>query len=499
VQATVSVTVPPRTQSVGRAPRYVSPSTQSMVASVAPQAGGTTTTAMANCVLQQNGNNTCSTTIDAPVGPDTFTVNLYDAQNGTGNLLSSGTTNFTIVKNQTNFVALIFGGIPAAVKMSASPAFFVRGLNDTIQLTVTEVDADNNVIVGPPAAYPSPITLQISDTTGSVTLSRPQVASASEPPVTLTYNGSAAAPATVTVMATAPGIPAAKIDNAAIPIKTGTLIDVFDGGSFVSRTQQFFAQNGIVQVSTRQTAGEPYSLSAAIAPDGTVYIDAINSTARVVDVKSRDLTFQRSIAPDTSNGYLATDGGGNVYVSRTNGLKVYPPNSTSVAPPLRVITNVPQSPIAVDKHGNLIALSHSSVNVYPPNSTGIATAARTITPASGTAFGDAVSVDSSDNIYVVGTLFTQPAVFVYPPSANGAAPPSRYISGPHAFSGSVVIAVDAAGYLYACCAGGLQAFGTNASGDAAPISTFPVQIMTVHSGPWSIAVDPNAVTNAGPP
>ncbi len=494
VKATVTVVVPSRTQSTGRNPRYVSPSTQSMIVSVSSQGSGGSASSTANCALNsQSGTNTCTTTVDAPVGADTFTVNLYDAPNGTGNILSSGSTTFTIVQGQLNLVALTFVGVPAAIKMSASPTFFQRGLKDTIQLTVTEVDADNNVIVGPPAAYPSPITLMNSDTTGSVTLSTTQVTAASQPPVTVSYTGSTSAPSAVTITATATGIPAAKIDSASIPILTGTFVYVTDSNDLFPRLQQFFAQNGVVQAPQRVGGGHDLD-SAAVAPDGTFY------TGKHVNAFARDLTFLRSFDPNTNPTSLATDGGGNVYVSTAANISVYPPGATDPTPPLRVmnVAATNQTVIFVDALGEVISLNSSTISVYPPKSSGAVTPTRTITPASGITFSGGVSADSANNIYVTGTLFTQNAILVYPPTAQGAASPSRIISGPTANVGTPLIAVDATGFIYVCCSAGLQSFAPTATGDARQVGAVSVDSGS-HSIFTGVAVDPSAVTSAGPP
>jgi hypothetical protein len=268
-----------------------------------------------------------------------------------------------------------------------------------------------------------------------------------------------------------------------------------DNGELTAAIQHFTAQNGVVQ-QTLPSAHQFRVTSAAVAPDSTVYASAYQSSTGV-GVFTRDLTFLRTIAPAANIAYLATDGGGNVYVSVSGGIEVYPPNATAGTPPLRVM-NVPQNPIAVDAHGDVISLGSALISVYPPNSSGTVAPTRTITPASGIVFSSGVSADTANNIYVTGTLSGQNAVFVYAPTAQGAALPSRIITGPHANVGTPDIAVDAAGYVYVCCTQSLQSYAPGANGDVLPVGSFPVAY-DHHAFLTSLAVGPNAVTSAGPP
>jgi hypothetical protein len=276
---------------------------------------------------------------------------------------------------------------------------------------------------------------------------------------------------------------------------SATHVFLADNGELSPAIQHFVAQNGVVQ-QTLATAHDFRVGSVAVAPDGTVYTGNYAS-ATGVRAYTRDLTFLRTFASAASQAYLATDGGGNVYVSVSSGIQVYPPNAAPSTPPLRVM-NVPQNPIAVDAHGDVISLGSGVISVYPPNSSGTVAPSRTIVPASGITFSTGVAADTANNIYVTGTLSGQTAVFVYAPAAQGAAAPSRIITGAHANVGTPGIAVDAAGYVYVCCAQGLQSYAPGANGDVSPVGSFSVSYDN-HAFVTSIAVDPNAVTSAGPP
>ncbi|HEV2261523.1 MAG TPA: hypothetical protein VGR69_04460 [Candidatus Rubrimentiphilum sp.] len=124
--------------------------------------------------------------MQAPVRSDTFTVILYDRLNGTGNILSQGSTTATIVAGTANSVNVSFSGVIKAVAISSSSPNVTKGTSSTVPLSVLALDPDGNVIVG---TYTTAITLSNSDTTASTTLSATSISSSSTT-VTVTYNGS---------------------------------------------------------------------------------------------------------------------------------------------------------------------------------------------------------------------------------------------------------------------------------------------------------------------
>ncbi|HET9392767.1 MAG TPA: hypothetical protein VFO29_04465 [Candidatus Rubrimentiphilum sp.] len=132
-------------------PQYISPSTQSATISV-----NSGTPAVANC-----SGGSCTTTVLAPVGSDTFAVSLYDAANGTGNVLSQGSATQTIVSGTANSVSVTLNGVPKNVTITSSGNAFTSvtlGSSSTIALTVTAKDAGGNTIIG---TYSSPVQLTV--------------------------------------------------------------------------------------------------------------------------------------------------------------------------------------------------------------------------------------------------------------------------------------------------------------------------------------------------
>ena len=175
-----------------RRPAYVSAATQSFTLSVQPQAVPSAkpiavTVSCTPSPADPSAPSTCSASVAAPPGPDLFTVALYDASNGKGNLLSSGSTVVSIVPNAANTVSLVTDGQVASIRTGFMPPILTLGVKSTIGLSVTGLDAAGNTIVG---TYANPISLAYSDPSGSTSLGA-TVVSAAGTPVLLVYDGAA--------------------------------------------------------------------------------------------------------------------------------------------------------------------------------------------------------------------------------------------------------------------------------------------------------------------
>lgn len=99
----VTVNIPGRTPAGVRRTKYVGTGTQSAVFSVTLAGSTPAPNVTANCTT------TCQATLSVLPGSNTFAVSLYDAANGSGNLLSTGSATQTIVAG-TNTVNLTFNG-----------------------------------------------------------------------------------------------------------------------------------------------------------------------------------------------------------------------------------------------------------------------------------------------------------------------------------------------------------------------------------------------------
>lgn len=182
-----------------RVPNYVSTATQSASITVAPSGGSAGTPTVVNCTAA------CSGTISAPVGSDTFAMNLYDTTNGGGNVLSTGTLTQVIVAGTANSVNVTFNGVVASLAISLG-ASGTAGTAATIPVTLNAFDADGKTIVGPgvyvnASDTPLTVTLGDSDATGATILSQ---TTATQPTsgITMSYTGLAIAPASIGASAT---------------------------------------------------------------------------------------------------------------------------------------------------------------------------------------------------------------------------------------------------------------------------------------------------------
>jgi virginiamycin B lyase len=487
---TFVVQLPSRTASKTRGTRYVSAATQLIQASVTPVGGGTATTAQNACA-----NGQCSVTIAAPVGADAFTIGLYDAQN---KLLSSGSTSQTIVEGQSNTVNVVFGGVIASVAVQPLSATFVRGTPASTTVAINALDADGFVIVGPPANYSSPIAVSTNDTSGAVTLS---AATVTQPgtTITLTYNGSASVPASVTITATTTGAPAATA-----PIMFAVPAYLYEND--VSLTRYSVGGGAIaspVSIATSCNSSKGPRMVAVSPVNGTAYaefFDCPGPNAHGVTVARGAGSLGPPFTLADGYGFASADGAGSLYVSTGFGASVYAPPLVNGAQPIRRLSAPLTGEIALDSHGALYAVVASGnspttkINVYAPNAIGVAVPIRVLQPPAGAQFYH-LAIDRSDNLYVDGFLTTAPAVFVYPPGASGSAAPSRVITGPATnLFADTTIAADASGYAYVAGQNAILVFAPTANGNAAPAATAPAG-----NTPGGLAVDNIGLAPPAPP
>jgi hypothetical protein len=195
--AVFRIQIPQRTTAgATRAPRYVSPATQSLAVLVTPSGAKpgpsqifNLTTTSPNCT---GAPLTCTITIDAAVGSDTFDFTAYDGTNATGNKLSHSTLTQTILAGTQNTVNAVLGGIVASLSFASTPwtTVFAEGSTATQTYTITAKDASGNTIIG---AYDQPVAVKTFDpttlgTSAAVTLSASQF-TANGDTVTATYSG----------------------------------------------------------------------------------------------------------------------------------------------------------------------------------------------------------------------------------------------------------------------------------------------------------------------
>lgn len=211
------------THTAARRPAYVSPSSQSVRVTVNSVDGGTppswvtpnpsvvnfaTTGSSSNCTIS-GGTETCTITVPAPPGKVSYTFELFDASNATGNKVGTVTQSFSITQGQTTPLDVTMSPVVSSVSVSAAtltPSNAIPGAMSSEQLTFTVKDADGNVISGSDP-FASNVSFSISDTFGATSLSTgasptcPGSASVSvtfaQQPVWVCYSGEATSNAVV--------------------------------------------------------------------------------------------------------------------------------------------------------------------------------------------------------------------------------------------------------------------------------------------------------------
>jgi streptogramin lyase len=281
VAVTFNIVIPrPAGSSSSRRVQYISASTAS--ASISINAGAPTTVP---CIT------TCTATVDAPIGLDTFAVSLHDASN---NLLSQGSVSSNINATAANVVNIAFGGQVAKVQLTSTIANLVPGTLATIApVTVTALDAGNNTIVGSDP-YLNPITLGDSDGSGATALSTTSVTSPATV-VTMTYSGAGAlaggsATITPTALGTAGNTPVtfnvyAHHTILEYPIAGSSLLDAVAAGS---DGNLWFADQNVAKIGFVTPAGVvqefPTSggaVNMALGSDNNIWFTEFTAIGRV--------------------------------------------------------------------------------------------------------------------------------------------------------------------------------------------------------------------------
>jgi len=514
--------------SSSRRPQYVSASTKSASIAVTP---GSTAPVVVNCTT------VCQGQIAAPIGTDTFTVKLYDATAGTGNILSTGTMAATVVIDQNNTINLTFNGVVAAIAVVVNPATATYGTAQTSSVTVNALDADGNVIVAPgvyvdAGGTPVTITLANSDTSGHTTLSATQVTQPTTG-ITLAYDGNSYISPTISATTTgvAPGRGTLTVNCRPAAATAALYTDGFSdtGTQSLDRYPLTVSGNDVSPIASANLAIQSTAYATGLALDsaGTLYANTIVQVSAspaayqlAVETWCADVTGSpppRSafIEQSTADGEIALDGAANVYGTSFNSsnmsFSVYELAAGSGGPatavsttstPTPVIRSFPATPpiafelypsLAVDGPGNMYTGADSVIGEYAPGTSSNPTPTRTINSTSGTGLITPIStaVDPAGNVYVLylndmRTTFPGSYAIAEFAAANQTAP-SRVIEGPATQIGTylgnpagtvnpaaVAIAVDPTGNLFLLDTADRQS-GTQLFGEASITEFGPSQ------------------------
>lgn len=185
------ISVPAQTAQAALAPRYISPAAQSLTIGVngaAPSVTANITPGSSGCTTASGGATTCTISVPAPLGNDTFAIALYSGTNATGHVLGTGSASASVTQAATPVDVTLSGVVTSVTIALANPAP-AAGTPVVIPVTVTAKDASGAVIISPGSFSPA-ITLTDSDTSGHTALSTTTLGDPAAV-VTLSYDGSA--------------------------------------------------------------------------------------------------------------------------------------------------------------------------------------------------------------------------------------------------------------------------------------------------------------------
>jgi hypothetical protein len=324
---------------IKRRPAFVSPSTQSVVIEVNPDAATPGPVTFANA--PSSGGGTSTITIDAPAGNDVFVISLYDQAQvtsetaATGNELGRVTVAQTIVANTTNTLSATVIGTVASVRIgplpnqnnviaaagSAPPAFELVG-RAPATFTVAPLDVDGNVIVQPDAPPAIALTANVRATS---ILSVTPVSGA-----TGQYAVQAIAPNTTayptSLVATAFDANGSSATSSEIVDVTSAVYVAYANGG-APAVARFDPRGASLPLPAGTFAGLQNPVALAYDPDDREILVADAGLGKVFAFDENG-TALGSFAPQVVagvNGVAYDPNDGNVYVSGSGGVTVFSP------------------------------------------------------------------------------------------------------------------------------------------------------------------------------
>jgi hypothetical protein len=435
VPATFKVVVPPKTTatSVTRSPKFISPSTQSIVISVTDSSG--TTVAAQNITTSGPGCNTptvispttCSVTFNAAPGTDTFVITTYDQPNSgsgpfNGNILSESTFTFTIVAGQPNVVTATLGGVPKALTVTPLPdspyligsttSGFTSYYTQPQHVAIVSYDADNNPIVGTGA----PALGMVATAGLTVTAPAPGTSQNVFTVQNFAFNSSE----TLTVTATPTADSGAATLTQVIPVTTKHIV-VYIGGLTVPPAVFVYHDDNTTPVRSITLPGTPAGVF--VDNQGDIIVPQTNNTIVVYAGTATSPTY--TLTTNVNNPQSGcVDHESNVYVANGNNdvLQFPAGGANTVLQDYVTELNAPISCV-VDADDSLWVLNNgdSTVTHFPagsttPNQHFAITGAPTNIPWS-------IGIDRASNLYIgyADSGQTVAAVQIYPKGSQTAA------------------------------------------------------------------------------
>ena len=253
-------------------------------------------------------------------------MKLYDATNGSGNLLSTGSLTQTIVAGQANSVNVTFDGVVASFAIALA-SVVTPGIAGSVGVTVKALDADSNIIIGPGVYVNSsgnPVTVALGNSDGSGNSSLSQT-SITQPTTGISLNYTANFDANPTISASATGFTTANA-TVAFPAPTFTAMSAWSGlqssivdetltgTNFVGGSTTINPPAGItisnLSVINSTTLTAKFAVAAAFGPQNvTLTTSSGTSGPQPFSVASAG-TFNVSVFTDTAAGAPPGTGAG---------------------------------------------------------------------------------------------------------------------------------------------------------------------------------------------
>lgn len=423
-----------------RRPAFVSPSTQSVVIEVNPDASTPGPITFANAPSIAGG--TSNITIDAPAGNDVFVISLYDQPQvptetvAAGNELGSVTVAQTIVANVTNTLsATVIGSVASvrigplpnqnnvlAVAASSPPAFELVG-RAPATFIVAPFDVDGNVIVQPDA--PPSISLAPNVRAVGILAVTPVSGAAGQ------YTVQAVAPNTTTyptsLVATAFDANGGSATSSAIvDVTSAVYVSYANGGApAVARFDPHGAQ---LPLPAGAFAGLKNPVSLAYDPDDREILVADSSLSKVVAFDESGAALASFTAPTIAgvNGVAYDPNDGNVYAAGSGGVTVFSPvggapkggvSATFTAPNAQGVAYVASTP---DVLLNRIAVGNTAMpalSFFSELGSGKGTAALSAAPIA-IAYGAPLSLSQSPQTIAQLYVTSSTGVAAFDPSGT---------------------------------------------------------------------------------
>jgi hypothetical protein len=190
------VKVPARTTSsrAARWPRYISPSTASVVLTMNGSQIGVINTGAGSSQCASDGagaGSVCTGNFAVNAGTYAYDLGAFDGPNGAGTKLSTSSGQFVVVPNQANTLHAVLDGVVKSLRVSLNPSVVQQGVPTTVQVSVSAIDPDGNAIISgsfvDASGNPMVATISTSDKSGSLQISRTTISTSQT--ISASYNG----------------------------------------------------------------------------------------------------------------------------------------------------------------------------------------------------------------------------------------------------------------------------------------------------------------------